>query len=49
MKALFSLFSWAPGPLALLLGGALAIFILYGIFKLVMAIVRAITDIIPGW
>lgn len=49
MEALFSLFDWCPGSLGLLLGGGLALFILYGVFKLIVAVVRVILDLIPGW
>lgn len=49
MTAVFSLFSWLPSPLTLLLGGAVAIFVLVAIFRLVVALINVITDLIPGW
>ncbi len=49
MAAVFALFSWLPSPLSLLVGGAVAIFILVAIFRLVVALINVITDLIPGW
>lgn len=49
MTAIFSLFGWLPSPLALLLGGAVAIFVLVSIFRLVVALINVVTDLIPGW
>lgn len=49
MDAITSLFDWLPGPLEALFIGAVAIFILVGLFKLVCAVIRVITDLIPGW
>lgn len=49
MKELFSLFSWLPDPLKALCVGGLAIFFLIGLFRLICAIINAITDLIPGW
>lgn len=44
-----SLFDWLPNPLGALFVGAIAIFVLYGVFKIVSAIIKLVTDIIPGW
>lgn len=49
MAAVFPLFCWLPSPLMLLFGGAVAIFILVAIFRLVVALIGIITDLIPGW
>lgn len=49
MTAILSLFSWLPAPLAILFGGALAIFVLVAIFQLVRALLELLTDLIPGW
>lgn len=49
MEAILSLFGWCPGPLKALFVGGVCLFLIYGVFKIVMAVIRAITDIIPGW
>lgn len=49
MTAITSLFGWLPPSLQLLFSGALAIFILWALFNLVSAIIKIITDLIPGW
>lgn len=49
VSAVFSLFGWLPLPFQLLFGGAVAIFILVALFRLVSAIIKVITDLIPGW
>lgn len=48
-SVLKGLFSWLPAPLNALFIGAVAIFVLYGVFKIVVAIIQLVTDIIPGW
>lgn len=49
MSSLNLLFGWLPGPLGALFRGAIAIFVLVGLFKLVSAIIKVVTDLIPGW
>ena len=49
MTFIFSLFGWLPSPLQALFGGAVVIFVLVALFKLVSAIIKIITDLIPGW
>lgn len=49
MGAITSLFGWLPGPLEALFVGAVGIFVLVGLFKIVSAIIKVITDLIPGW
>lgn len=49
MAAISSLFSWLPGSLQLLFTGAVSLFFLVVLFKLVCAIIKVITDLIPGW
>lgn len=43
------LYGWMPAPLNVLFIGAIAIFVMFGIFRIVTAIIQLITDIIPGW
>lgn len=49
MTAINALFGWLPPFFQGLFGGGLAIFVLWAIFKLVSAIIKIITDLIPGW
>lgn len=49
MVAILSLFSWLPVTLQALFSGGFFIFILWCLFRLVVSIVRVITDLIPGW
>lgn len=49
MSSIMGLFGWLPGPLRVLFVGAIAIFILVALFKIVWAIIKTITDLIPGW
>lgn len=49
MAAVISLFSWLPTSLQFLFRGAIAIFILVALFKLILALINLVTDLIPGW
>lgn len=49
LTSVFSLFNWLPFPLRYLFVGAVSIFVLVGLFKIISAVVHLIADIIPGW
>lgn len=49
MTAINALFGWLPPFFQGLFGGGLAIFVLWALFKLVSAIIKIVTDLIPGW
>lgn len=49
MVAIFSLFGWLPPFFQVLLGGALLIFVLVALFNIISALIKIITDLIPGW
>lgn len=49
MGAVFEIFRWLPGGLRGLFIGAVSVFVLYALYKIVAAIIHLITDIIPGW
>lgn len=49
MNFVSALFGWLPPPLQVLFAGAIMIFVLVAFFKLVSAIIKIVTDLIPGW